>query len=136
MKKAVQSVKIGINTYLDSLPEKDRREAKLQMEIVALNTLGNFDFADFASSIVKFVQEIVVHFLKNPNPSVRKEAIKTGCSLTLRPNVSRVGGAMRRLITDILDRFLQVAMTDEEDKIRYAMLKYLNPQFDAFLASH
>lgn len=56
MKKAVQSVKQGINSYLDSLSERERREAKLQMEIVALNTLGNFDFADFASSIVKFVQ--------------------------------------------------------------------------------
>ena len=68
-----------------------------------------------------------MHFLKNPNPGVRKEAIKTGCSLTLRRNVSRLGGSMRKLITDVLDKFLQVAMTDEEDKIRYAMLKYLNP---------
>ena len=105
---------------------------KMAISRLALRTIGTFDFSDFSDSLVQFVQETVLTFLDNENPAIRKEAIKTGCSLYIHPHKTTT--SIELLINDILERFLTVSITDADYKIRCNMLKYLNPRFDPFLS--
>lgn len=108
-------------------------ESKASMIILALKTLSDFDFTDFAECVAQFVQEYVLNYLEDENSDIRKAAIKTGCSLYVK-NSKQIHSGNNERVNEIVERFLVVSMTDSDYKIRTKMLKYLNKRFDYLLA--
>ena len=106
---------------------------RVLMVRLALKTVADFHFSHFPEAILHFIQETVLKYLEDENPSIRKDAIKTGCSLYIRPEDR--SPVVEGMIQDILDRFLTVALADVDYKIRCNMLKYLNSKFDIYLAA-
>lgn len=107
------------------------------MVTLALRTLQIVDFESFATCIVWFIENSVINYLDDENPQVRKEAMQTCCSLQLpQTNTLRITSIMERVINKLLHRFFVTATTDNEDRIRVTMLKYLNPQFDSFISRY
>jgi FKBP12-rapamycin complex-associated protein len=62
--------------------------------------------------------------------------VKTCCSLSFTQNNERIGTIMEKLVNKLLEKFFIVATTDNDYRIRSTMLKYLNPQFDPFVAKY
>lgn len=109
------------------------KEARINMIILALKTLSDFDFSEFSECLAQFVHEHVLNYLDDEDPKIRKSAIKTGCSLYVRDSRATHSGNVDR-VNEIIERFLIVSITDPDDKIRTKMLKYLNKRFDHLLA--
>lgn len=87
-----------------------------------------FDFDALAMCIVYFIETSVLNFLDDENPMVRKEAMQTCCGLSFPQNDRlRISSGMERIINKLLHKFFVTATTDNEDRIRVTMLKYLNP---------
>eukprot|EP01022_Parablepharisma_sp_SALTPOND_P010231 TRINITY_DN1420_c0_g2_i1.p1 TRINITY_DN1420_c0_g2~~TRINITY_DN1420_c0_g2_i1.p1 ORF type:complete len:2697 (-),score=257.94 TRINITY_DN1420_c0_g2_i1:82-8172(-) len=107
--------------------------ARVQMIILALRTLSEFDFTEFSECLAQFVQEHVLNYLEDENAKIRKAAIKTGCSLYVKNSKTTHSGNIDR-VNEIIERFLIVSITDSDYKIRTKMLKYLNKRFDTLLA--
>ena len=96
-----------------------------------------FDFEAIAKSIVFFIENSVLNYLDDENPMVRKEAMQTCCGLSFPQNDGmHISSGMERIITKLLHKFFVTATTDNEDRIRVTMLKYLNPQFDPFISKY
>ena len=49
---------------------------------LALKTLANYDFTEFSDSVTQFIENSVLNYLDDENPTVRKDAVKTCCSLS------------------------------------------------------
>jgi hypothetical protein len=49
---------------------------------LALKTLATYDFSHFSDSVTHFIENSVLNYLDDENPQVRKEAVKTCCSLS------------------------------------------------------
>ena len=110
---------------------------RTQMVTLALRTLQMFDFQALAMSTVYFIENSVLHFLDDENPTVRKEAMRTCCGLSFpQTNQLKISSTMERIINKLLHRFFVTATTDNEEKIRITMLKHLNPQFDPFISKY
>lgn len=62
--------------------------------------------------------------------------MQTCCSLSFQLSSQRLGAGMERIVNKLLHRFFVTATTDNEDRIRVTMLKYLNPQFDPFISRY
>jgi len=54
----------------------------MHLVTLALKTLANYDFAEFSNNVTQFIETSVLTYLDDENPSVRKEAVKTCCSLS------------------------------------------------------
>ena len=107
------------------------------MVTLALRTLAAFDFLEFSESITHFIEDSVISYLDDENPQVRKEAVKTCCSLSFSPQGNaRLGAVLEKMVSKLLQKFFIVATTDNDYRIRSTMLKYLNPQFDPFIAKY
>jgi hypothetical protein len=98
------------------------------MITLALRTLQMFDFDTMEMCIVYFIENSVIHYLDDENPMVRKEAMQTCCGLAFPQNDKlKISSGMERIINKLLHKFFVTATTDNEDRIRITMLKYLNP---------
>ena len=107
------------------------------MVTLALRTLQMFDFDNLEMCIVYFIENSVLNYLDDENPMVRKEAMQTCCGLSFPQNSGlRISSGMERIINKLLHKFFVTATTDNEDRIRITMLKYLNPQFDPFISKY
>ena len=107
------------------------------MVTLALRTLQMFDFDNLEMCIVYFIENSVLNYLDDENPMVRKEAMQTCCGLSFPENSGhRISSGMERIINKLLHKFFVTATTDNEDRIRITMLKYLNPQFDPFISKY
>lgn len=104
---------------------------------LSLQALASFDFDRFADSMALFVKDVVLEYLDSENSDVRKAAAKAGCLLYIRNN-SLISGQYtitKNLVSDILQKFLCVCLSDPDNEVREIMLLSLNENFDVFLNS-
>ncbi|CAK84444.1 unnamed protein product (macronuclear) [Paramecium tetraurelia] len=101
----------------------------------AIQTLSTFSF-DLQDSLAIFVKDAVLPNLANSNPIIRKATAKAGCLLYIKKGRS-TGQQMisKNVMYEILDKFMNVAISDTEQDIRQTMLASLNENFDPYLNS-
>ena len=106
--------------------------SKIQ-KILALHALANFDFHN-TFSLGSLVYSCVLPYLEDQCAVVRKYAVITTCSLTRCPKHSNIGVVIRNELYNILERLLNVALTDLSDEVRHTLFKHLKKDFYQFLA--
>ncbi|CAD8129651.1 unnamed protein product [Paramecium sonneborni] len=101
----------------------------------AIQTLSTFSF-DLQDSLAIFVKDAVLPNLANSNPIIRKATAKAGCLLYIKKGRS-TGQQMisKNVMYEILDKFMNFAISDTEQDIRQTMLASLNENFDPYLNS-
>jgi hypothetical protein len=73
-------------------------ENKDKLIILALATLSNFDFSEFAESLTHFFDECVLNYLDNPNDTIREAAVKTCSNLTISQHGNRIGSVLEKIL--------------------------------------
>ena len=102
-------------------------EIRDKMIVIALDTLGKFDFSEFQESLIHFFDETVINYLDNENPNVREAAVKTCCTINILSNQKiDLGILVVNMLKKMIKKFLVVATTDPELRIRVTMLKHMN----------
>lgn len=100
---------------------------------LALDTLGTFDFT--RQTLTEFISTVVVHYLDDDAPAVRMSAVRTTARLMASgPAVKQTSAHSVKLVSDVLDKLLAVAVSDPEANIRRTTLLSLDPCFDRHLA--
>lgn len=107
-----------------------------ESKCLAIQILSSFNFNAFIDCLAIFVKDIVLTYLDNPIPMIRKAAAEAGCLLYIGKQ-SSVGQQMisKTLMYEIIEKFLSVAISDNDVDIRQTMLKSLNENFDFYLNS-
>lgn len=81
-----------------------------------------------------FVNEIVLPYLDHKNPIIRRAAAKAGSLLYVHPKDVSSNSLTRNIMSQIIQKFLGVVMTDRDKQTRLTMLESLNENFDIFLS--
>jgi len=100
---------------------------------MAIQTLSTFSFEDYEEEIAVFVKKSVLFYLDNVYAEIRKAAAQAGCLLYVKKKRKWGKQINRSNMTEIMDKFMSVAISDNEDEIRMTMLQALNENFDYFL---
>ncbi len=102
--------------------------------ILALDTLGSFDFSGWVLSGI--VQECTLKYMDHESVDIRKSCIVTCCKLLANdPICFQNSNNALKVVTQILEKLLLAAVTDEEPSIRSTVLSSLNDErFDRHLA--
>lgn len=112
----------------------------VQTIVLALKTLGNFDFE--GHSLLQFVQRCADHFLNHEQQDVRIEAVTT-CALLLQNALDRRHSSsasngtydtLKETVANVLEKLLVVGITDPEPNVRLRVLKCIDSRFDSHLA--
>ena len=103
---------------------------------LALRILGTFDFE--THQLGEFVRDILLNFLDQDDPLIRKEAALTCAKIAIHPGeeMAVIGKTKSAAITgDITSKLLIVGISDPEPMIRKTVLSSLDYRYDAHLAS-
>ncbi|KAH8916272.1 hypothetical protein BT69DRAFT_1340381 [Atractiella rhizophila] len=101
---------------------------------LALQTLGTFDFTGY--NLSEFVRDVIVAFLEDDSSSIRRSAADSACALLCHdPIVKRNDLAAIKLVREVLQKVLTVAIADPDPTIRLNTLLALEPPVDRHLAS-
>ncbi|XP_071544223.1 serine/threonine-protein kinase mTOR [Panulirus ornatus] len=105
--------------------------------VLALRTLGSFDFEGTGQSLMQFVRHIADNYLSSEYREVRLEGVRTCCHL-LRPTFSSLGRhasqSQTHIIFNIISKVLLVSVTDMDPDVRLCVLASLDESFDIHLA--
>jgi FKBP12-rapamycin complex-associated protein len=113
--------------------------------VLALRTLGSFDFDGHQLTHNKLIRHCSESFLASENKDIRMEAVRT-CSRLLSPSVhpmvvpsaplqtGPISPALEQLVSEVLEKLLLVGITDEDPDIRFCVLSSLDERFDSHLA--
>ena len=113
--------------------------------VLALRTLGSFDFDPHQLTHNKLIRHCSDSFLASENKDIRMEAVRT-CSRLLSPSLnpmiipnapmqtSPISPALEQLVSEVLEKLLLVGITDEDPDIRFCVLSSLDERFDSHLA--
>ena len=100
---------------------------------LALDVLGSFDFAGHVLN--EFVRDVALGYTNNNNPRIRKASALTCCQLFIRdPIIYQTSFHSIRVVSDVLEKLLMVAVADMEADIRKTVLNALDTRFDKHLA--
>jgi FKBP12-rapamycin complex-associated protein len=100
---------------------------------LALETLGTFDFSGHILS--EFVRNCVVDYLEDDSPEIRLAAAETCCRVFARdPVVHQTSQHAVKLVGEVLEKLLTVAIADPDPNIRTRTLSSLDSKFDRHLA--
>lgn len=77
----------GVAPGAQAIAEKSEKDSQAQTQkttlvTLALKTLASYDFTEFSDSVTQFIENSVLNYLDDENPTVRKDAVKTCCSLS------------------------------------------------------
>ena len=101
--------------------------------VLALGTLGSFDFSGHVLN--EFVRDVALGYTDDNNPRIRKASALTCCQLFVRdPIVYQTSFHSIRVVSDVLERLLMVAVADNDADIRRTVLIALDTRFDKHLA--
>ena len=100
---------------------------------LALDVLGSFDFAGHVLN--EFVRDVALGYTENSNPRIRKASALTCCQLFIRdPIIYQTSFHSIRVVSDVLEKLLMVAVADTDTDIRRTVLAALDTRFDKHLA--
>lgn len=100
---------------------------------LALNTLGGFDFT--GNVLNEFVRDVMINYVDDDNPEVRKAAALSSCQLFIKdPIVYQTSNHAIQVVSQVLEKLLTVGITDPDPTIRLLVLSALDEKFDRHLA--
>lgn len=83
----------------------------------------------------EFVRDTALRYVDNNNPVIRKAAALTCCQIYIRdPIIHQTSFHAMRVVGEVVERLLVVAVADPEPDIRKTVLMSLDPKFDRYLA--
>ncbi|EKM51709.1 uncharacterized protein PHACADRAFT_262011 [Phanerochaete carnosa HHB-10118-sp] len=116
----------------NSIPEGVQVSRTPDILILALDTLGTFDFSGHALS--EFLNEDVLPF-EDDHPGVRQAAATTCCRILSRdPICYQASNHSIEIVSGVIDKLLTVAVADPDPKIRQVVLSSLSERFDKHLS--
>ncbi|BGP15830.1 hypothetical protein JCM10213_005686 [Rhodosporidiobolus nylandii] len=130
-----------------ALPPPEQRDEN--QIILALEVLGSFNFkgvfqvhraaapADVADehSLGEFVRDHVAPYTEDDNPEIRRAAALSCCSVLANdPVVAQTSNNAIRLVNEVLEKLLTLAIADPDASIRQLTISHLDPKFDRHLA--
>ncbi|KAK9433284.1 armadillo-type protein, partial [Lipomyces doorenjongii] len=124
--------------YREAILSKDGPAANNDMkdtDLIALTMriLGTFDFTGYTFN--EFVRNCVITYLDDENPEVRKATALASCSLFLKdPICFQTSAHAIRVVGDVLEKLLAVAIADPVAEIRLEVLKSFDARFDSHLS--
>ncbi|PFX15507.1 Serine/threonine-protein kinase mTOR, partial [Stylophora pistillata] len=113
--------------------------------VLALRTLGTFDFDGHLLAHGNLVRHCADTFLASEHKDIRMEAVRT-CSRLLSPSLhpmvmphaplhhANISASSTQVVSEVLSKMLMVGITDPDSDIRYCVLSSLDERFDAHLA--
>ncbi|KPV75332.1 uncharacterized protein RHOBADRAFT_53323, partial [Rhodotorula graminis WP1] len=128
------------------LPAEQRDEAQIML---ALEVLGTFNFrgvfqihrtappseADDEHSLGEFVRDHVARYVDDDNPDIRRAAALSCCSILAHdPVVGQTSNNAIRLVNEVLEKLLTLAIADPDPTIRQDTISNLDAKFDRHLA--
>ncbi|KAK9453987.1 armadillo-type protein [Dipodascopsis uninucleata] len=100
---------------------------------LSMRILGTFDFTGYAFN--EFVRNCVVTYVDDENPEVRKSTALASCYLFLQdPIISHTSAHAIRIVSDVLEKLLAVAIADPVPEIRLEVLRAFDTKFDSHLS--
>eukprot|EP00697_Spironema_sp_BW2_P017838 gnl/Spiro4/9656_TR5124_c0_g1_i1.p1 gnl/Spiro4/9656_TR5124_c0_g1~~gnl/Spiro4/9656_TR5124_c0_g1_i1.p1 ORF type:complete len:2413 (+),score=551.86 gnl/Spiro4/9656_TR5124_c0_g1_i1:148-7386(+) len=103
--------------------------------VLALTTLRTFDFSSFVDwSPADFLASVVVHFLDDPNPLVRKEAVLACGQVPWVEGQEQLRARITLLVAEVLEKLLITGVSDTDMDIRLTVMQCLDARFDQHLA--
>ncbi|KAK9465831.1 armadillo-type protein [Lipomyces arxii] len=124
--------------YREAMLSKDGPASSNEMkdsDLIALTMriLGTFDFVGYKFN--EFVRNCVITYLDDENPEVRKATALASCSLFLKdPICFQTSAHAIRVVGDVLEKLLAVAIGDPVAEIRLEVLRSLDARFDSHLS--
>ncbi|KAK9379012.1 armadillo-type protein [Kockiozyma suomiensis] len=124
--------------YRESMISKDGPAGSNDIkdsDLIALSMriLGTFDFSGYTFN--EFVRNCVILYLDDENPEVRKAAALASCSLFLKdPICFQTSAHAIRVVGDVLEKLLSVAISDPVADIRLEVLSSFDARFDSHLS--
>ncbi|KAK9463121.1 armadillo-type protein [Lipomyces oligophaga] len=124
--------------YREAMLSKDGPAGNNDMkdtDLIALcmRILGTFDFSGYTFN--EFVRNCVILYLDDDNPEVRKATALASCSLFLKdPICYQTSAHAIRVVSDVLDKLLAVAIADPVAEIRLEVLSSFDVRFDSHLS--
>ncbi|KAK9241824.1 armadillo-type protein [Lipomyces tetrasporus] len=124
--------------YREAILSKDGPAGNSDMkdtDLIALTMriLGTFDFTGYTFN--EFVRNCVITYLDDENPEVRKATALASCSLFLKdPICFQTSAHAIRVVGDVLEKLLAVAIADPVTEIRLEVLKSFDARFDSHLS--
>jgi FKBP12-rapamycin complex-associated protein len=101
--------------------------------ILSLETLGSFDFSDHM--LFDLVRKCSILYLDHANPFIRREAALSVSTLLAKDDIIvQASNHAMQITSDILERLLDVGVTDPELEIRECVLAFLDDRFDRHLS--
>ncbi|KAI9341262.1 armadillo-type protein [Zopfochytrium polystomum] len=114
-------------------PSRDSLERNPDAIILALQSLGSFDFSGFM--VQELIRECAHTYLEDDNASVRRAAAVTCCQLLVRDPVNyQTSNYSLQIVGEVLERLLTTGITDADPSIRQTVLSSLDERFDHHLA--
>ncbi|GAV00928.1 TOR [Ramazzottius varieornatus] len=111
--------------------------------VLALRTLGNFDFegSSVSHSLMPFVEYCVDYYIHSDIREVRLEAVATCPKVmtpvlknALKPPAHFVSPTVFSTVSEVLKKLLVVGITDPYSEIRFCVMSSLDGTFDIHLA--
>eukprot|EP00808_Paulinella_micropora_P005200 g78029.t1 len=102
--------------------------------MLALATLGNFDFGTQGARVLCLVSDCVLLYLDSNIPHLRREAAATICKLLPRLATAFGKGHTDYVIYGIVSRLVTFAIAEPLSSCRLGVLSSLGPTLDRFLA--
>lgn len=101
--------------------------------ILALNTLGSFDFS--GHMLHELIRDCALVYLEDENSDIRKAAAVTTCQLLIKDSIAyQTSSHAMNVVGEILEKLLTVGITDPDPIIRQTVLQALDERFDHHLA--
>lgn len=111
--------------------------------VQSLRTLGSFGdsvgrvtTSEGVIPLLPFVQKVAARYLNHPASEVRRASALTCCTLLIPPGIvhkKRIGGHSARIIEDVLNTLLRVAVSDPSASVRLCIVRALDTRYDVFL---
>jgi FKBP12-rapamycin complex-associated protein len=106
--------------------------------VLALKTLGTFDFTTQPQAILTLLRDLVVLYLDYPLPIIRRECAITILTISAKliqsnSNIANFTGEMSRAVLELIKRVVVLSIADPVASIRLAIFHHLTPQLDRFL---
>ena len=83
----------------------------------------------------EFVRDVAIKYVDDDDPEIREASALTCCQLYVRdPIVNQTSQHALQVVADVIDKLIEIGISDREPKIRQTVLAALDERFDMHLA--